>query len=55
MKRKALAGVVAALAVALSAPAAAFAGPWAGSSGHFHPQSQPCDNDNDHKKCPGKH
>ena len=55
MRRKALAGLVAALVVAVSAPAAAFASPWAGNSGHFHPNSQPCDGKNDHNKCPGPH
>jgi hypothetical protein len=58
MRRKALAGLVAAGAVAVSAPAAAFAvgGPnEAGKSGHFHPQSNPCDGKNNHPNCPGKH
>jgi len=57
-RRKALAGIVAALAVAISAPASAFAvgGPnEAGDSGHFHPQSNPCDGKNNHPNCPGPH
>jgi hypothetical protein len=37
-------------------PAYAFGGPnEAGNSGHFHPNSNPCQGPNDHPHCPGPH
>jgi hypothetical protein len=57
-RRKAVAGLLAALAVAVSAPASAvaFGGPNSpGNSGHFQPQSNPCQGSNDHPHCPGPH
>jgi hypothetical protein len=57
MKRKAMAGLIAAFAVGVSAPAAlAVGGPnEAGNSGHFHPNKQPCESNPDHPHCPGPH
>jgi hypothetical protein len=58
MKRKRMAVIAATLAMALSAPAAAFAvgGPnEAGNSGHFHPNKNPCVNSPDHPHCPVPH
>jgi hypothetical protein len=52
------AALIAALALAVSAPAAAFGvgGPnEAGNSGKFHPKSGPCASDNNHPHCPGPH
>jgi hypothetical protein len=57
-RRKAVAGLVAAFAVAVSVPASAVAvgGPnEAGKSGKFHPNSGPCQGKNDHPHCPGPH
>jgi hypothetical protein len=52
-----LAGLLAAAALAISAPSAfAVGGPnEAGNSGHFHPNSGPCASDNNHPHCPGPH
>jgi hypothetical protein len=37
-------------------PAYAFGGPnSAGNSGHFHPNSNPCQGPNDQPNCPGPH
>jgi hypothetical protein len=57
MKRKALAGVLSVLALSISAPGAlAVGGPnEAGNSGHFHPNSGPCQGPNDQPNCPGPH
>jgi hypothetical protein len=57
MKHKALVGLVSAVAMSVSAPAAlAVGGPnEAGNSGHFHPQKNPCTANPDHPHCPGKH
>jgi hypothetical protein len=57
-RRKAVASLIATLAVAVSAPASAFAvgGPnEAGNSGKFHPNSPPCQGQSDHPHCPGPH
>lgn len=55
MKRKKLAGILAVLALAISAPAAfAVGGPnEAGNSGKFHPHSGPCQPTADQPHCPG--
>ena len=55
MKRKKLAGILAVLALAISAPAAfAVGGPnEAGNSGKFHPHSNPCQPTADQPHCPG--
>ncbi len=57
MKHKKLASVLAVAALAIASPAAfAVGGPnAAGNSGHFHPNSGPCDSNPDHPKCPGPH
>lgn len=57
MKHKMLASVLAVAALAIASPAAvAVGGPnAAGNSGHFHPNSGPCDSNPDHPKCPGPH
>lgn len=58
MKRKSVVALVTSLALAVSAPAAAFAvgGPnEAGNSGKFHPHSGPCESNPDHPHCPGPH
>jgi hypothetical protein len=45
--------IVAAMAVTASV---AFAdNPHAGNSGHFKGSAKPCDNQNNHPKCPGPH
>jgi hypothetical protein len=52
-KLAALSGAIALMAVG---PAYGFGGPnEAGNSGHFHPNSNPCQSDNDHPHCPGPH
>jgi hypothetical protein len=52
-RRKTVAGIVTALAVAISAPAAAFGdSPWAGESGHFKGGSNPCKHSNNNPHCP---
>jgi hypothetical protein len=52
-KAAAILAVVGLMAVG---PAAAFGNPnKAGNSGHFHPNSPPCQGDNNHPKCPGPH
>jgi hypothetical protein len=49
----ALAGAITLLAVG---PAYAFGGPnSAGNSGHFQPNSNPCQGPNDQPNCPGPH
>lgn len=55
--RKVAAGVLSVLALSIpAAPAFAVGGPnEAGSSGHFHPKSNPCQGQNDHPNCPGRH
>ncbi len=55
MRRKAIAGVVAVAAMAISAPAAfAVGGPNSpGQSGKFKPNSGPCQGPNDQPNCPG--
>ena len=55
MKRKATVGVLTALALAVSAPTAfAVGGPNSpGNSGHFKPNSGPCQGPNDQPNCPG--
>jgi hypothetical protein len=51
-----LAALTAAIALMAVGPAAAFGGPnSSGKSGHFHPNSGPCDSDNNHPHCPGPH
>jgi hypothetical protein len=58
MKRKSMVAFAASLALAVSAPAAAFGvgGPnEAGNSGKFHPKSGPCVANPDHPHCPGPH
>jgi hypothetical protein len=51
--RKKITAVLLAGAFALSIPAAAAAdNPHAGQSGHFKNNSNPCQNTEDHKKCP---
>jgi Spy/CpxP family protein refolding chaperone len=43
-----------ALSMSFGGAAAAFAdNPHAGNSGHFKGSAKPCDNKNDHPKCPG--
>jgi hypothetical protein len=59
MRRK-VAAVALARAFALSGITAGtafgFGGPNpAGSSGHFHPNRNPCASDNDNPNCPGPH
>jgi hypothetical protein len=52
-KLAALTGAIALMAVG---PASAFGGPnGAGNSGHFHPNSHPCQSQKDHPHCPGPH
>lgn len=52
-KAAAVTAVVGLMAVG---PAAAFGNPnKAGNSGHFHPNSNPCQSDNNHPNCPGPH
>ena len=59
--RKRITLLVAALMMALtmsfgSVAAFAVGGPnEAGNSGKFHPKSNPCQGQNDHPKCPGRH
>ena len=57
MKRKTIIGVVTAMALLIPVPTAlAFGGPnEAGKSGHFHPNSSPCQGANNHPHCPGPH
>jgi len=58
MKRKlALLAVAGSFAVAVVAPAAyAVGGPNSpGNSGHFQPNSNPCQGPNDQPNCPGPH
>ena len=57
MKHKKLTAIVAVMALGVAAPSAsAVGGPnEAGNSGHFHPNSGPCDGKADHPHCPGPH
>ena len=57
MKHKKIAAILAVMALGVAAPAAsAVGGPnEAGNSGHFHPNSGPCDSNPDHPHCPGPH
>ena len=58
MKRRIsrVAALVAAVMLIAAGPAYAFGGPnSAGSSGHFHPNSNPCQGPNDQPNCPGPH
>jgi len=56
MRIRKLAALTGAIALLASSPAAAVGGPnAAGQSGHFHPNSGPCDSSNDHPHCPGPH
>jgi hypothetical protein len=49
-------GLACAIALAVAAPAAAVGGPnAAGNSGHFKPNTSPCQSANDHPNCPGPH
>jgi hypothetical protein len=53
-KRITLWMVTALTAVAMTVGGAAFAdNPHAGNSGHFKGSAGPCDNPNNHPKCPG--
>jgi hypothetical protein len=55
--RKAVVGLLAILELAISAPASlATGGPnTSGSSGHFNPNSNPCQGSSDQPNCPGPH
>jgi hypothetical protein len=57
MKHTKLAAILAVMALGVAAPSAsAVGGPnEAGKSGHFHPNSGPCDGKADHPHCPGPH
>ncbi len=57
MKRiRNVAALAATMALMAAGPAYAVGGPnEAGNSGHFHPNSSPCQSDNDHPHCPGPH
>lgn len=57
MKQKKLAAILAVIALGVAAPgASAVGGPnEAGNSGHFHPNSGPCDGKANHPHCPGPH
>jgi hypothetical protein len=58
MKRRIrkVAALVAAITLMTVGPAQAFGGlNSAGKSGHFHPQSNPCQGPNDQPNCPGQH
>lgn len=58
MKRRIrkVAALVAAIMLMAVGPAYAFGGPnSAGNSGHFHPNSNPCQGTNDQPNCPGPH
>jgi hypothetical protein len=57
MKHKKVAAILAVMALGVAAPSAsAVGGPnEAGKSGHFHPNSGPCDGKADHPHCPGPH
>jgi hypothetical protein len=53
--RKAIA-LAAAIMLMAAGPAYAFGGPnSAGNSGHFQPNSHPCQSENDQPNCPGPH
>ncbi len=56
-RRKALTALAATLSLAVSpAAAVAFGGPnSAGNSGHFQPNSNPCQGPNNQPNCPGPH
>jgi hypothetical protein len=52
----AVAAATTAMVVGSAGTAFAVGGPnAAGSSGHFHPGSNPCASDNDQPNCPGPH
>jgi len=57
MKRvRKVAALAAAMVLISVGPAYAFGGPnSAGSSGHFQPNSNPCQGPNDQPNCPGPH
>lgn len=51
-----VAALGAAIALMAVGPAYAVGGPnEAGKSGHFHPNSPPCQGPNNHPHCPGPH
>jgi hypothetical protein len=58
MKRRIrnVAALAAAIMLMAAGPAYAFGGPnSAGNSGHFQPNSHPCQSENDQPNCPGPH
>jgi len=51
-----VAALAATMGLMVAGPAGAVGGPnEAGNSGHFHPNSNPCQSDNNHPHCPGPH